>query len=148
MNGQPSPLPSIDALLRSPAAEVLLVRFGRPALTGALRHVLACRRSAGAFGAPVGAIINEVADLLARERAVSQRPVFNLTGTVLHTNLGRAPMPPEAAEAAAEAMRTPPAWNTTWQPGGAVSGTRMWRRCCAGSPGPRRRPWSTTMPPR
>ncbi|HEY8289649.1 MAG TPA: L-seryl-tRNA(Sec) selenium transferase [Acetobacteraceae bacterium] len=106
MSGQPSPLPSIDALLRSPAAEVLLVRFGRPALTGALRHVLANRRSAGAFGAPVGAIINEVADLLARERAVSQRPVFNLTGTVLHTNLGRAPVPPEAAEAAAEAMRS------------------------------------------
>ena len=64
------------------------------------------RRSARAFGATADDIIDEAADHLAARFARSQRPVFNMTGTVLHTNLGRAPLPPEAAEAAAEAMRS------------------------------------------
>jgi L-seryl-tRNA(Ser) seleniumtransferase len=100
-----SPLPSVDALLRAPESAVLLSRFGRSAVTGVLRDVLAARRGARAFGAAAGEIIGEAADHLAARFARSQRPVFNMTGTVLHTNLGRAPLPAEAAEAAAEALR-------------------------------------------
>jgi L-seryl-tRNA(Ser) seleniumtransferase len=116
-----SPLPSVDALLRAPEAAVLLSRFGRPAATEAFRACLASRRdglgrnplggeadsaeaAAVEAGTEAGGIIDEAADLLAARFARSQRPVFNLTGTVLHTNLGRAPMPRGAAEAAAEAM--------------------------------------------
>ncbi len=99
-----SPLPSLDALLRSPAAELLLARFGRVATAAALRRELAACRAARAFPTPPAAILDAAADALARRFAASQRPVFNLTGTVLHTNLGRAPLPPEAAAAAAEAL--------------------------------------------
>ena len=106
MAEHPSPFPSLDALLRAPESEVLLTRFGRTAVTSALRDILSERRSARAFGAHAQAIISEAADHLAIRFARSQRPVFNLTGTVLHTNLGRAPLPVEAAEAAAEAMRS------------------------------------------
>jgi L-seryl-tRNA(Ser) seleniumtransferase len=102
-----SPLPSLDALLRSPEAAVLLERFGRHATTAALRATLAARRTARDFPTSVATIFDTAADGLARTFSVSQRPVFNLTGTVLHTNLGRAPLPPEAAEAAAEALRSP-----------------------------------------
>jgi L-seryl-tRNA(Ser) seleniumtransferase len=102
----PSPLPSLDALLRSPEAAVLLERFGRHATTAALRAILAARRAARDFPAQAAAVLDEAADALARQFAPSQRPVFNLTGTVLHTNLGRAPLPPEAAEAAAAALRS------------------------------------------
>ena len=85
---------------------MLLARFGRHATTAALRADLAARRAARDFPAPAAAILDAAADALARQFAASQRPVFNLTGTVLHTNLGRAPLPPEAAEAAAEALRS------------------------------------------
>jgi L-seryl-tRNA(Ser) seleniumtransferase len=99
-----SPLPSLDSLLRAPAAELLLARFGRPATTVALRAELAALRAAHAFPTQPAAVLDAAADALARRFAASQRPVFNLTGTVLHTNLGRAPLPPEAAAAAAEAL--------------------------------------------
>ena len=100
----PSRPPSVDALLRMPEAATLFVRFGREAVTAALRQVLDACRAERRFASP-GATLDETADHLAGRFAASQRPVFNLTGTVLHTNLGRAPMPPEAADAAAAAMR-------------------------------------------
>jgi L-seryl-tRNA(Ser) seleniumtransferase len=99
-----SPLPSLDSLLRAPAGEVLADRFGISAVTRALRNELASRRAARAFPVAKGAILDAAADALARQFAASQRPVFNMTGTVLHTNLGRAPLPPTAAAAAAEAF--------------------------------------------
>jgi L-seryl-tRNA(Ser) seleniumtransferase len=100
-----SPLPSVDALLRAPETEVLLTRFGRTAVTAVLRDVLAAKRAARGFGGTAAAVVNEAADRLIARFATSQRLVFNMTGTVLHTNLGRSPLPPDAAEAAAAALR-------------------------------------------
>ncbi|MGE0225841.1 MAG: L-seryl-tRNA(Sec) selenium transferase [Acetobacteraceae bacterium] len=99
-----SPLPSLDSLLRLPETYVLLERFGRDATVAALREELAARRGARRFHAPAAELVNAAADTLAGRFSASQRLVFNLTGTVLHTNLGRSPMPPEAAAAAADAM--------------------------------------------
>src|SRR6516164_2601501 len=104
MPASTSPLPSLDALLRAPEADLLLARFGRPAVIAALRAELASRRAVRAFPSAAAAIIDATADALVRRFAVSQRPVFNMTGTVLHTNLGRAPLPREAADAAADAL--------------------------------------------
>jgi L-seryl-tRNA(Ser) seleniumtransferase len=100
-------LPSVDALLRAPAGEVLIARFGRDATLAALRGELAALRAAGRFGVAEAAVLDAAADALARRLASGQRLVFNLTGTVLHTNLGRAPLPPEAAQAAAAALCHP-----------------------------------------
>ncbi|MBC7637749.1 MAG: L-seryl-tRNA(Sec) selenium transferase, partial [Acetobacteraceae bacterium] len=97
-------LPSVDAVLRAPEGLVLIEMFGRAATTDAIRGSLAGLRDQRNFAASLSVTIALAADHLARLFAPGQRPVFNLTGTVLHTNLGRAPIPPEAAEAAAAAM--------------------------------------------
>jgi L-seryl-tRNA(Ser) seleniumtransferase len=99
-------LPAVDRVLRSPEAALLIERYGRLVVTEAVRDAIAERRSSGE-SASAEAIVEASGAALARLMQPSQRRVFNLTGTVLHTNLGRAPLPEEAVIAAVEAMRAP-----------------------------------------
>lgn len=97
-------LPAVDRLLRCPAAAALAERFGREPLTGALRQALAEARAALGAGAAAeapgdDALLVRAAELLQQENAPALRAVHNLTGAVLHTNLGRALLPAEAIEA-------------------------------------------------
>jgi L-seryl-tRNA(Ser) seleniumtransferase len=103
-----SPFPSVEAVLMSASMSVAIARFGRSATTNAIRSVLCQMRTIlGSSARPVE--VEHVADqalewLLAAD-AASLRPVFNLTGTVLHTNLGRAILPEAAIEAVVTVMR-------------------------------------------
>ena len=114
MPRQTSPLaalPSVDRLLNHEAAERLIQDSGRTAVADVVRHVLATVREEFAAGGTAditeaGVLDRVSAELRARAQP-SLRPVFNLTGTVLHTNLGRAPLPPEAIEAMSAAARGP-----------------------------------------
>src|SRR5215468_6434943 len=99
-------LPAVDRVLRSVEVEALIARYGRPLVLDAVRTALDERRRCGT-AASVSTIAEAGAAALARTMRPSQRRVFNLTGTVLHTNLGRAPLPEEAIAAAIEAMRNP-----------------------------------------
>ena len=97
-----SAIPSVDLLLRSGRALELVDAHGRAPVVDAIRLVLAELRKgpeAGDVGVP--AIMRRVTQLVEQWIAPSLRPVFNMTGTVLHTNLGRAPLPPEAIAAVA-----------------------------------------------
>ena len=96
-------IPSVDKMLRSPALTGTLGAHGRPALTDAVRTVLASLRRGLMAGElvetgemAVAARVKAVLSALAQPSLVH---VFNLTGTILHTNLGRAPLPPSAVEA-------------------------------------------------
>src|SRR5438067_745717 len=99
-------LPSVDRVLRGSGASSLIELHGRALVVDAVRSMLADYRSRRQ-GASVEAVLTDCGERLARMAQPSQRRVFNLTGTVLHTNLGRAPLPEEAVIAAAEAMRAP-----------------------------------------
>ncbi len=99
-------LPAVDRVLRAADGQALVAHYGRPLVRDAVRSALTARRAAGAEGS-VETILAESAAALDRLMRPSQRRVFNLTGTVLHTNLGRAPLPEEAIAAAAAAMRDP-----------------------------------------
>jgi L-seryl-tRNA(Ser) seleniumtransferase len=99
-------LPSVDRVLRSPVTAALIERHGRALVVDAVRDTLAEYRDRHQ-AASIEIIVTACDERLAHSARLSQRRVFNLTGTVLHTNLGRAPLPEEAVAAAAEAMRAP-----------------------------------------
>jgi L-seryl-tRNA(Ser) seleniumtransferase len=103
-------LPGVESLLKQDDTASLIAQFGRPAVTDAIRAVLAQVRAALLAGKS-GVIPDELmliriaGQQLHSNDAPSLRRVFNLTGTVLHTNLGRAALPEEAIEAVALAAR-------------------------------------------
>ena len=99
-------LPAVDRILRSDDGCALITRYGRALALDAVRAALAERRNSGE-AASVSAIVADSSSRLAHLLLPSQRRVFNLTGTVLHTNLGRAPLPEAAIAAAVAAMRDP-----------------------------------------
>ena len=107
MNRPLAALPSVDRLLRQAESQALIARHGRPAVTEAIRAVLADLRAAGTPESDEQVILARVVGRIERETQPLLRPVFNLTGTVLHTNLGRALLPEAAIEAVSEAMRSP-----------------------------------------
>ncbi len=109
MQVRPSPatvLPSVDALLRRPAMAAAALEHGRALVLDALRAASEGLRLGLADGAVIADRDAAAAEIehqalaeLARQAQPPIRKVFNLTGTVLHTNLGRAPLPPEAIAA-------------------------------------------------
>jgi len=100
-------LPSVDRMLRHPDIAVLVENHGRPEATRAVRETLAALREELQSGVDVdeGTIVASILSRLAARASTRLKPLFNLTGTVLHTNLGRAILAEEAVEAATAAMR-------------------------------------------
>lgn len=107
----PARLPSVERVLRTDLGAIAIARFGHEATVNAVRRVLGEFRQAmeSAMVAPPDkqAVAAAALELLERDHAPSVRRVFNLSGTVLHTNLGRAILPEVAIEAAITAMRQP-----------------------------------------
>ena len=104
-------LPAIDRLLRDPAFSPLLMQYGHAQTAAQLRQMLDEAREYIRLNQALPdwceAWLMETSRRLTQRQQSALRPVFNLTGTVLHTNLGRAIQAEAAIEAVTQAMRAP-----------------------------------------
>ncbi|MFA7680579.1 MAG: L-seryl-tRNA(Sec) selenium transferase [Pigmentiphaga sp.] len=106
-------IPSVERLLNAERGQTLADSIGRGRLTAALRQqlddlrpqVLAGKISAAALAPEI--LLGQVQARLAAQDQPRLRAVYNLTGTVLHTNLGRALLPDAAVQAVVRALTAP-----------------------------------------
>jgi len=103
----PKKLPSVDRLLNDPDVASLVRDYGAPLVTRCARNVLESARQQVLAGQSfeTGDLVDNLGEDVARTVRPSLRRVINLTGTVLHTNLGRAVLPASAIDAMIEVAR-------------------------------------------
>lgn len=108
-----SDIPSLDRLLNAEALRPALDAHGRTQVVAALRRDLDALRKRALDGGLArhelepAAVAARTAAALDRAAQPRLRAVYNLTGTVLHTNLGRALLPDEAVASVLRALTTP-----------------------------------------
>src|SRR6516225_8818833 len=110
-------VPSVDKVMASAEFAPLIGEYGRTQVLDALRDALDAWRISAQSGdaadnPPLSALDTAqlhatVAAALRARNASRLRSVFNLTGTVLHTNLGRALLPDESVRAVMTALTQP-----------------------------------------
>ncbi len=105
-------LPSIDRLLKHPRCEALLARYNREYITEQSRAVLEhlraeIRRGGSAFELNEDAIIERIESAIFIDGQPGHIRVVNATGTILHTNLGRALLSRAAIDAMVEVADHP-----------------------------------------
>lgn len=95
----------MDALLRSGPGAKAVAEFGRPLMKWTVQQTLGLARAAAKKGVepPPGDVLTSLAVGLAARTSFGLTAVINATGVVLHTGLGRAPLPEGAARRAARA---------------------------------------------
>ena len=107
----PKDLPSVDRLLRDAAVTHLMARHGHAFVAAEARRLLESSREralAGTFTVDeLHRLPAELDRLCVQRLAPRMRRVINLTGTVLHTNLGRALLADEALRHVLACMSSP-----------------------------------------
>src|SRR5487761_955848 len=96
-------IPSVDELLNRPKIAELSLRAGREFTVEITRRALADVREQASVemtssSVNVTDIETRIVERIEAELAASLRSVINVTGVILHTNLGRAPLGKSAAE--------------------------------------------------
>ena len=97
-------LPSVDQLLQNPMLQQLVDQASRNSVVKKVRETLDDIRqrvsnTTDEVRVPTAQeIVDSVAGWMKRESCLELRPVINATGVLLHTGLGRAPLPKPAVE--------------------------------------------------
>ena len=110
---RPKDLHSIDRLLRAPAGVALVSEHGHTLVAAKARALLETLRERALAGTlpiaevSVDSLIGQLRARVSAQLAPRMRRVINLTGTVIHTNLGRAILAPEALAHLAAMMAGP-----------------------------------------
>ena len=104
---KPKKLPSVDRLLNDPTGAELVCEFGGPLVTRSVKTVLSKARAQVLAGNTIeyDSLLRALSEEVMHTITPSLRPVINLTGTVLHTNLGRAALPESAIKAMVDVAR-------------------------------------------
>ena len=96
-------IPSVNDLLDSPPLKSLMDQIHRNVVTSGVRNFLTNLRSSSPSPKDLQVPITDLAERIAQwihlEQQPSLIPVINATGILLHTGLGRAPLPEVAVEA-------------------------------------------------
>jgi L-seryl-tRNA(Ser) seleniumtransferase len=95
-------LPSMSVLLEQPRIQNLIESYSRPMVSDAIRDALAGTAQGLKRGGPppeTSDIVLKVESMVAKGQMDRLRQVVNGAGIILHTNLGRAVLPSEAAKA-------------------------------------------------
>ena len=103
-------LPSVDRVLNDPSASASVARWGKRTVKLALRAVQEELRAASdipGWATTASGYHDAIDHWLRRHVGRGYEPVFNLTGTLVHTNLGRSPLSPEWAALALDAATRP-----------------------------------------
>ena len=98
-------LPSVDRLLADPRLAALTEEHGRASVVDATRRALDRIREELRAGFDPGDPVARVEEELASLVQPRLQRVLNATGVVVHTNLGRAPLPEDAVERVLETAR-------------------------------------------
>ncbi len=101
-------LPAVAAVLATREGALLVERYGHVMVTHAIRQVIDDARDVLRTAPSAVPDVTELAQQAQRlldAQMPGLRPLFNLTGVVLHTNLGRAVLAEAAVDAAVQAMR-------------------------------------------
>jgi L-seryl-tRNA(Ser) seleniumtransferase len=92
-------LPSVSSLLETAAVKLLLEQHPRRVVVDAVRDSVDAARAAGGAGKTQQQWLDTINSAIRDASRPSLRRVINATGIVLHTNLGRAPLPEAALHA-------------------------------------------------